>query len=241
VFTRALLAVVPPVFLLKVLLGILLAVLLLGPMAVLAAETAEAHGETPTEIKAETSPKTHNFDDSNWFFYMSAGVGQPKYDESTQATIDSQKAIGLESPQAGTFDFPGVYRKISPGFAAGATLHVTVENYARNWREGRSFAIQTYSPTLSAFYFTSGKMGEGWFGRADLGPSRFYQRLSVVSPSNQYDVTLSHRDGVFAQMAAGYGWEASHFARVLVHVNALIASAGPNSLKGATFNIGFLL
>ena len=90
-------------------------------------------------------------------------------------------------------------------------------------------------------YFTGGKMGEGWFAKADLGPTRFYQRLRALSAPNEYSVLTSHRDGVFAQIGAGYGWEASHFARVLIHINALIASAGPNSLKGATVNIGFLL
>jgi hypothetical protein len=209
--------------------------------AILFADSHPAWAADSPPSTAETSAKIHSFDDSNWFFYMSAGVGQPTYDDGTQATIDSQKQVGLESPQAGTFDIPGVYRKLAPGFGVGGTLHVTVENFARNWREGRSFAIQTYSPAVSAFYFTSGKMGEGWFGRADLGPSRFYQRLSLLTAPGQYDITTSHRDGVFAQVAAGYGWEASHFARVLVHINAQIASAGPNTLKGATLNIGFLL
>ncbi len=208
----------------------------LSSRSVAAEAEPEANGN-PTALTESPS----DFADANWFFYLSAGAGRPTYDDEISARIDAEKADGRESPQAGFFDFPGVYRQVQPGLAVGAILTMSFENYATKWRDPESFAIQSYNPSVSAFYFPGGRMGLGWFGRGDVGASRIYQRLRIETAPGQFEVRLSHRDGLFTQLAFGSGWEASHFALVLVHVNALLATAESNNLKGATLNIGFLL
>lgn len=194
-----------------------------------------------SEIDQRLSVSNLQFTDHDWFFYLSAGTGRASYDDEINGAVDRAKAIGLESPQTGFFDLPGVYYQLRPGFAVGAILTMSFEHFSKNWRNAESFAVQSYSPSVSAFYFFNGRMGEGWFTRADLGATRIYQREVQSTGPNQYVERLSNRDGVLGQLAFGYGWEASHFARVLIHANAFASTAGPNAMNGLTLNIGFLL
>ncbi len=189
---------------------------------------------------SQSQAASRDLGDDNWFFYIGTGFGRPAYDGETQRLIDLQKARGGESPQAGYFDLPGIYRKFRPGFAVGGVAHWTFENVARKWGENDSFAVQTYNVAVSTLYFPGDVMGLGWFGRADLGSTRIYQRREYPSSPGSR-VEESNRDGVFGQIALGYGWRASSFARVLVHANAHAAAAGPNQMNGFSLNLGFLL
>jgi hypothetical protein len=189
----------------------------------------------------DSSSSGETLSDHNWFFYVATGVGQAQYDARTESRQKAQQALGASSPSVGFFDFPAVYRKIQPGLALGVAANVSLEHTARSFRIPNSHAVHTYNPSLSALYFPQGEVGLRWFLRADLGPSRFLEirqeQIGASGPAfRHHDV----EDGTFAQLALGYGWHASHVARLLFHVNAFQVRAGDRRASGLNFNVGFL-
>ena len=202
-------------------------------------------GANSSEFGSKKAPR--DLSEDHWFFLLSAGIGRPNYDSATQTKIDAQKAAGGSSDEAGFADLPGIYRRISPTLAVGAILSMSFENVSGNWHEERSFAIQTYHPSVSALYFPQANQqagygyGLGWFGRGDIGSTRIYQRIAAVDSTGARSTVESNEDGYHAQLGFGYGFTASSVARVLVSLNGIYGVAGPYQINGLSFNIGFLL
>ena len=206
-----------------------------------ASAQAEVSASETSSSEFGTKKAPRDLSEDHWFFLMSAGIGRPNYDSATQTKIDAQKAAGGSSDEAGFADLPGIYRRISPTLAVGAILSMSFENVSGNWHEERSFAIQTYNPSVSALYFPQGTYGLGWFGRGDLGSTRIYQRTAAVNSTGGRTTVESNEDGYHAQLGVGYGFMASTVARVLVGLNGIYGVAGPDQINGLSLNVGFLL
>lgn len=184
---------------------------------------------------AQEETITRALEDDNWFFYIGSGIGRSWYGESIQDRIDEQKAQGGSSPNVGTFDLPGIYRRWQPGLSAGILLTANFEHVARKWQDKNSLAIQTYNPSLSLFYFLSRRTGLGWFVRGDLGYSRI---VLIREQGDDFHRTID--SGVFAQGAAGYAWRAGSVARMLMHLSAYRVQGADHQAGGLFYNVGFL-
>ena len=222
-----------------------LLVIIASSLFCLRTASAQTHSlETVKEVEmsSETSrANQHDHADDPWFFYFSAGIGHPNYDDDIQSRIDYQKSQGGSSPEAGFVDLPGIYHRIRPGLVAGIILNMSFENVSGDFRQTNSFSVQTFNPALSFFYFPQSQTGKGWFLRGDLGESRIMQ-LRESNPTHAFiyhDKRID--DGLFSQVAFGYGFPATHYARLLLHLNAFRSSAGGHSATGLSFNIGFFL
>jgi hypothetical protein len=185
--------------------------------------------------------KTSRFDESRWYFYVASGLGRPSYDSDIQGRIDYQKNTQAgSSNQAAYVDLPAIYRRLNADLAIGGVINASFEQISRKWGDINDFAVHTYNPAATVIYFPSGEMGVGFFARGDLGYSRILQIRHYSDPVSGERFDRLNEDGLFTQVAVGYGLRATNLARLLFHINA-VRSAGPtHTAQGFNFNVGFM-
>lgn len=224
--------------------------LVLSTTPITAGATDHAPREQATEAAGVSLPspsesstlkeRVERFDRSKWYFYVSSGIGRPQYDAQIGSRIREQQSQGGSSHQAGFADLPGIYRRISNEWAIGAVLNASFEHVSGNWRANDQYAIHTYNPAASAFWFRSGKFGVGPFARADLGYSRILQIRQYVHPELGGRFDRLNEDALFTQAALGWGFRATEVARLLFHVNWARSIGRTHEVQGVNFNVGFL-
>jgi hypothetical protein len=176
------------------------------------------------------------FSQDRWYFYFSAGLSRPRYDESLQRLIDAEKQREAVSATAGHFDLPGIYYRAKPGLLIGAVLNATFEHFSRDWRYQESLAFQLYNGNFSFLVFPGEIPGQGFFLRIDGGYSHFLQiRETPQSPYRKLST------GLGAQIGLGYGFRSTEFSHLLLHINYFHNDFRDRFVEGIGFFLGFLL
>ncbi|MEZ4698907.1 MAG: hypothetical protein R2834_01145 [Rhodothermales bacterium] len=139
----------------------------------------------------------------NW--YTNWGIGYPFIEYPSPITGTAQ----LDNASI-MLDLLGFYWPLDEQMILGGTINGWGDRYAAG---GEHVQINAYTFGFSIMRFLQARVGDGFFLRSDIGPSRIVVDSSVLTSNLESDWGL----GIL--VGGGYGFPVSPETRVLLHLN----------------------
>jgi hypothetical protein len=204
----------------------------LSPSLVFAAD-APTPETTPTVTTASDSANL----DENWYWGMNLGVAAVRYKGNLETLTNAYKTSSNPSHAGGYFDIYFLWPLSNKKTAIGPSISTIHDRYESSITSDLTVTTTILGASIQHF-FTS-NIGEGLFGRVDLGVARakLDNRLFSTSSPN----TSDEEDGFGARFGIGYSLPLSNTTRMPFTVQWQHTSTeGDNKSNALSLTVGVM-
>lgn len=187
--------------------------------------------ETTTRSSQEYLPSINE----DWYTLWGFGLSSVDYEKEVQLSVNTIKSASGVSRTTVNVDLFGFYWPDS----SFKTMYGVILNANNDAFENKDFqlSIMQYTLAFSVYHFFGANIGDGWFMRGDIGPSRF-----VVEAHSRTDGTITGRSdyGLGLMLGGGYSFVIGKETRMPLGLYLAYRSAEGETMTTANINLGFL-
>lgn len=188
--------------------------------------------EAPKPTQEKNDLRSKNED---WYIYFGLGFGSVRYNnKDLQDALDTLKDDSSISHVTVVLDLIGFYYPVfNHSSMIGFVMSGVGESFERN---SEKVSIYQYQYSFSAMRFFGTNIGDGFFLRGDIGPTRF----RVEAENSQVSVSDESDWGLGFTLGGGYAVPVSRDTRLLLNSNISLRDAEGDKVMTLAFTAGFL-